>query len=626
MNVHVKRVRADQDNTAPSSPILACLADMHEKYRGNFDGELASYIPELAKADPSHFGIALVTADGHTYQVGNSRQQFTIQSISKPFVYGLALEDHGPAHVITKVGVEPTGEAFNAIVFDERGNRPFNPMVNAGAIATTALIKGHGHAERLARILGMFASYAGRRLEIDEAVFRSERLTGHRNRAIAHLELNFGMIDERLEEHLDLYFEQCSILVSAHDLAMMAATLANNGVNPRSGERALAPHLVRKVLSIMSSCGMYDFSGEWGYRIGLPAKSGVGGGIIAVLPGQFGIGIFSPLLDERGNSCRGIQVCEDLSERFNLHVFDAHTHTASILRRRYRGATVRSKRLRTDLQRSLLDRRGSELFIYELQGDLFFSTIEQVFRALTEDLADLSFLILDCKRVVRIDRCARRLLSEMEQLLAENGKALIVASLAGPLRGMLLENEGAERLSPQSYFSDIDGALEWCEDYLIASETDGGDAPTEPLLFAAMDVLRGFGDADTALLASIASESRFRAGEAIVREGDAADRLYLLAAGMASVQLTVGADGRAKRLGTIAPGVAFGELALFNGGTRTADVVAETDVTCYELKVEALDCLAREHPQIQTKLLRFIGRQLSDRLRRATAEIRALEQ
>ena len=214
------------------SPILSCLRQLHEKHRTNFDGQVATYIPELAKANPQLFGIALVTADGQAYEVGDSRQLFSIQSISKPFVYGLALQQLGIDYVLTKVGVEPSGEAFNSIVFDERRNRPFNPMVNAGAIATAALIHGEGHDRRLACVLKMFGRFTGRPVEIDRAIFASERATGHRNRAIAYLERNAGMIDERIDEHLDLYFEQCSILVSAKDLAVMAATLANNGVNP----------------------------------------------------------------------------------------------------------------------------------------------------------------------------------------------------------------------------------------------------------------------------------------------------------------------------------------------------------------------------------------------------------
>jgi glutaminase len=187
-----------------SSPILALMAELHRRYASDGRGAVANYIPELAKADPDHFGICLATIDGQVYEVGDTRQPFTIQSISKPFVYGLALEDRGAEAVLARVGVEPSGEAFNSIVFDERSNRPFNPMVNAGAIATTALIHGAGHGERLSRMLDMFARFTGRPAEIDEKVYSSEKSTGHRNRAIAYLELNAGMIEEPVDDHLDL--------------------------------------------------------------------------------------------------------------------------------------------------------------------------------------------------------------------------------------------------------------------------------------------------------------------------------------------------------------------------------------------------------------------------------------
>ncbi len=314
---------------AAASPLRDVLREIHAKYADNMDGKVADYIPELAKADPHWFGISLATADGQMFDVGDCKQLFTIQSISKPLVYGLALEDHGLDYVLKKVGVEPTGEAFNAIVLDEVSNRPFNPMVNAGAIATADLIKGKDYPERVSRMLGMFSRYCGREVYVDNTVFMSERVTGHRNRAIGHLMLNFGMVGERIEDSLELYFQQCSVLINSHDLAMIGATLANGGVNPATGERAIQQQYVKHLLSIMHSCGMYDYAGEWSYRVGIPAKSGVGGGILGVVPGQFGIGTFSPPLDSKGNSVRGIQVCSDLSERFGLHCFECKSIGAS---------------------------------------------------------------------------------------------------------------------------------------------------------------------------------------------------------------------------------------------------------------------------------------------------------
>jgi glutaminase len=193
-------------------------------------------------------------------------------------------------------------------------------MVNAGAIATAGMVAGKDLPERINRVLDMLEAYAGRRLDVDLAVYASEKVTGHRNRSLAHLMLNFGMVDPNIDDILDLYFQQCSILVNAHDLAVMGATLANGGANPLTGVQAIEPRYIQDVLSVMYTCGMYDYAGQWAYDVGLPAKSGVGGGICAVVPGKMGIGIYSPPLDEKGNSVRGVKTCEALSRDFGLHI------------------------------------------------------------------------------------------------------------------------------------------------------------------------------------------------------------------------------------------------------------------------------------------------------------------
>jgi glutaminase len=302
---------------------LDLLTQLHDRYQDCRSGTVASYIPELAKMNPDAFSISIATVDGELFTIGDDQQLFTIQSISKVFTYGMALEDRGRDVLLSKVGVEPTGDPFNSIIrLDENSKRPDNPMVNAGAIATTNLIQGHTATDRLNRVLQAFKAYAGRDLYVDSSVFISERTTGHRNRALAHLMRHFEMVDDRLDETLDLYFQQCALLVDCRDLAMMAATLANNGINPRSGDRAVAAEYVRDLLSVMYTCGMYNFAGEWAYRVGLPAKSGVSGGIIAIVPGKMGIAVFSPPLDSRGNSIRGLKVCEDLSNVCRLHLFD----------------------------------------------------------------------------------------------------------------------------------------------------------------------------------------------------------------------------------------------------------------------------------------------------------------
>ena len=308
------------------------VEELHQRYAARNDGEVATYIPELGKANPEDFGICVVTSDGRIFETGDASRTFTIQSISKPFTYGMALEVYGQNKVSQHVGVEPSGDAFNSIELEGGTNRPFNPMINAGAITVSALLYEHYGDEALEIMLARFSATAGRTLAVDESVYSSESRTGHRNRAIAHLLLNFGMVHEKVEPALDLYFKQCSILVNSQDLATMGATLSNLGNNPVTGEEVYNIDCVKNMLSIMFTCGMYDYSGQWAYRVGVPAKSGVSGGVMAVVNRQMGMATYSPRLDKRGNSCRGIDVCVDLADELGLHAFDCMNIGSSYLK------------------------------------------------------------------------------------------------------------------------------------------------------------------------------------------------------------------------------------------------------------------------------------------------------
>lgn len=319
-------------NSSSSPVIQEILENLHDRYRGVSDGEVASYIPELAKANPDHFGICLASVDGKIISVGDCDVEFTIQSTSKAFVFAMALTSHGRDQVYQRVGVEPSGDAFNSIELDPL-NRAFNPMVNAGAITTSGYIEGASLTERKERLLQTFSAAAGRQLSIDERVYQSESSTGHRNRAIAWMMTNFDKIDlAKNMETLEVYFMQCSILVTARDLAVMGATLANMGINPITKENVFEMSCIQDVLSVMFTCGMYNYAGEWAFRVGIPAKSGVGGGILGVVNRQLGIGTFSPPLDERGNSVRGIKVYTALSEELGLHAFNFMNHGSSFLK------------------------------------------------------------------------------------------------------------------------------------------------------------------------------------------------------------------------------------------------------------------------------------------------------
>lgn len=300
---------------------IACLQEIYEQFLPEREGTIYTSEPDLMQYHRDSFAISVATVSGQVYSVGDWQVPFLIQSISKIFAYGLALEDWGRDAVLEKVDVEPTGDAYDSIIkLKSKSKRPYNPMINAGAIAMTSLIKGTGPANRLNRLLAMYRRYVGHRVFVDTPTFMSERMTGDRNWAISYLLRNFGTIVGDIGQIMDLYLQQCSVLIDCRDLALMGATLANNGAHPITGERAIQPDYVRDLLSVMYSCGMYDFAGEWVYQVGFPAKSGVGGGIIGVVPGKLGIAVFSPPLDERGNSIRGIKVCEELARRFQFHI------------------------------------------------------------------------------------------------------------------------------------------------------------------------------------------------------------------------------------------------------------------------------------------------------------------
>jgi glutaminase len=308
------------------------ILDEHRQVR---DGALASYIPELTRVDPNGFGLSLSSADGYVYECGDAGVVFTIQSISKPFTYALALDRIGQDAVDAKIGVEPSGEAFNEISVDETTKKPKNPMINAGAIAAVSLIPAKTTDERFALIQEFYSAFAGRRLELDHDVYASEKATGSRNRAIAYMLQSFGVLDDDPDDVLDVYFRQCSLKVTSTDLARMAATLARGGVNPMTGRRVTNASVVKRTLSVMVTCGMYDAAGDWVSAVGMPAKSGVGGGIVAVLPGQLGIGVYSPLLDAKGNSVRGVRLCRSLSEQLGLHFLTVSRDSRATLRAVY---------------------------------------------------------------------------------------------------------------------------------------------------------------------------------------------------------------------------------------------------------------------------------------------------
>ena len=307
----------------PSREEMIAVVEMaHARFASEAGGKIADYIPALAQADPAHFGICIANTRGESLAVGDADHLFSIQSISKPFVFALVCDALGPDEAERLLGVDATGQPFNSVLAIElRADHTSNPMVNSGAIATTSLVAGTSAAERWDRVREGLSRFAGRRLELDERVYASESATNARNAGIAHLLRGYGRVYCDPDEAADVYTRQCSLLVAARDLATMGATLAGGGVNPATGERVVSAGTCRRVLAVMAIAGLYEHSGAWLFDVGLPGKSGVGGGIVTVAPGKGALATFSPLLDEAGNSVRGLLATRFLSERLGLNLF-----------------------------------------------------------------------------------------------------------------------------------------------------------------------------------------------------------------------------------------------------------------------------------------------------------------
>lgn len=594
-------------------PLRRFLTDCYEEFRADNSGELADYIPELKRANPDHFGIALVTIDGHVYEVGDSAVPFTIQSVSKAFVFALALEMVGEDRVAATIGVEPSGEAFNSIRLTN-DNRPFNPMVNAGAIACSGLIYAVDGKGAFERVRAKLSQFAGRELGVDEAVHASETATGNRNRAIAWLLRNYAVLPDDVDAVLDVYFRQCAILVTARDLAVMAATLANRGINPVTGVQVITPHVVARTLSVMTSSGMYDYAGEWTYRVGIPAKSGVGGGIVAALPSQLGLGTFSPLLDNHFNSARGLKVCEALSARFDLHMLNRNADVRSSIMADYDIYGISSRRSRQPREQQILDERHSDIRVLELVGAMNFGTIDYVTRRLASEPPNAPLLIIDFRRVPDITAAGAELLGETLTALGNAGVTTILSGFEGTSAVWAAISARTADLRRLRRFALLDDAIEWAEDqviYRFGGFTDVKESAHlgEQALLAELDT------DEIAAIVGLSTTRRYAAGQRIIAAGEPANSLFFLQSGMVSVKLRSGV-----RLASLGPGMAFGEMAILEQ-SRSADVFADTPVACLELPLDSFADYRRVHPETSLKIMRNLAAILARRLVLANAKV-----
>ncbi|KAK3654043.1 hypothetical protein LTR56_003479 [Elasticomyces elasticus] len=417
------------------SPIPDYLQSVVENVRSNDGGAPASYIDVLAKADTSKLAVALAMVDGHIYSAGDDKIEFSIQSISKAFVYAIAIEDAGLPAVLKKIGMEPSGDAFNHLSLQKGTNRPFNPMINAGAIAAHSLVVAPDATleQRTERILDALSRLAGRQLQVDEKVFEAEMKDANRNMGIGYMLKAAGIISCDPAVAVRGYIRQCAITVNVKDLALMASVLCNGGVHPVSGEKLMPPESARQVLSVMATCGMYDGAGEWLATVGFSAKSGVAGAIMGALPGQVGIAAFSPKLDEHGNSVRGVDICRKLSADMGLHLMNSSQVALSTVQTSV--ATIVAGADTSKVHHPNCDR---EVVVFSLRGAVRFAGSERLTRALEEELSgphsDACAVVLSFRETYSLNAIARRVIHEDIKRLLEDGRNVVVTDPSGVLQ------------------------------------------------------------------------------------------------------------------------------------------------------------------------------------------------
>jgi glutaminase len=503
---------------------------------------------------------------------------------------------------------------------------PLNPMVNAGAITAVGMVPravAPGDPDRIDHLLATLGRFAGRGLAIDDAVFRSERETGHRNRAIANLLRGTGALDDDPEAVLDAYFRLCSVSVDARDLALVAATLAGGGRHPLTGAVAAGEDTVRDVLSVMATCGMYDGAGEWLFEVGLPAKSGVSGGIFAVLPGQLGIGVWSPRLDARGNSVRGVAVCRDLARELDLHLVRG-VRPVGAVRTRTTVARRPSKRGRSGPERERLVTEAGRSLVLELQGGIGFVAVEALAREAVEGGGRPAAVVIDVRRATRMDPAVTGLLADLVAGLGTRGAAVAWSGTARhePALDRVDEALAGRRLTPPRRFGELDLALEWAEDVVLARGMPSPGARPEQRFvpLAEHPAMRGLSPEAVDRLRGTLERREFRPGDALVRHGEPAEELFLVTGGRLSVWVPIGA-GDARRLATLEAGGMVGELAFLGREQRTADVYADTEVEAWVLRTEAFETLAAADPGTTTVFLSTLLRIVAGIARRMTQEV-----
>lgn len=587
------------------SPIQQYLETLLAQVQALDSGEPYGIHPAGREPRPSDFGICLATVDGRVYSVGVSDQEFSIQSISKPLSYGLALTDHGFDAVDEKVDVEPSGDPFNQISLDPETGRPPNAMVNAGALAISGMLRGGGGKSVMRRIVDTYSRCAGRDLTSSRSVFDVEIRQSDRNHSLAYLLSSVGIIENDPTRTLEVYLRQCAVQVTCRDLALMAATLANGGTQPLTGESVFEIDVVERVLSVMMTAGMYDDAGAWVSRVGMPAKSGVGGGTLAVLPGQAGLAVFSPPLDGHGNSVRGLETCRRMSEDMEMHFVRAARSGRSAVRDTVEISQLPSRVRRTVEEAQVLEEHGHRARIVEVTGDLFFAGTESLVRAVSELEDTVEFVVLDLSHVYDAGRLAQRMLTGLRRQLAEGGREMVlVLGDDAPVIGAT--GPAGPDGTDTAVFGGLGEAVEYCEDALLV-RYGAPPTATERVPVTASPVLAGLEAAERTRLAELMEHRLHADGDVIRRVGQRFGGVHFIVAGRINT-IATDPDGERIRLNTLGAGMTFGELALGTDDRQETTEKAVGDVELMVLTPEAIEVLEAEEPALALRLWRALTR------------------
>ena len=594
------------------SPVLTYLRGVHAELAQMHDGEPYVVNPSSSSVNPNDFGIALATVDGQIYEVGTTQKRFSLQSISKPLSYGLAIAEFGHEKVDEYVDVEPSGDPFNEISLNPDTGRPANAMINAGALAVSSLIKGSGGRSAIQRIESAYSDFAARPLHSNGREYRAERARSDRNHGLAYLLSSVGIIEGDPTKALETYLRQCAVQVTCSDLAMMAATLAAGGTNPVTGTEVLPYEAVERVLSVMMMSGMYDDAGDWAASVGMPAKSGVGGGIIAVLPGQVGLAVYSPPLDRHGNSVRGAAACRRISADLQMHFVRAARAGRSAIRSVYSIDREPSNIRRTEEAVEVLQTYSARALVFELTGDLFFAGTETVVRELSSLDAETELVVLDMRDVDEVGDAGLRLIDAVFTKLIASGRQILLVDPD--------QRFGPSVSSDLPMFDSIDRAIAACEQRLLQRY---GTAASLPRIVPVLDapVLAPLDPEDIARLVARMVPRHCKDGEVIRRVGQRFGGVFFILSGTISI-IASHNDGTRFRLRTLGAGMSFGELTLGVDDREETTAKAEGPVKLMVLDAEAVEELETEDPALALQLWRALARDSHmrvDRLSRANA-------